>query len=108
MNNWTKYEGIHVADGSIVEQSQFYYELMNKRRSVREFSDKAVPMEVIENIIKTASSAPSGAHKQPWTFCVVRNPDIKKQIRTAAEKEEYINYNVDEVVVERYPANHKS
>jgi nitroreductase len=66
---------------------------MNKRRSVREFSDKAVPMEVIENIIKTASSAPSGAHKQPWTFCVVRNPDIKKQIRTAAEKEEYINYN---------------
>lgn len=93
MNNWTKYEGIHVPDGSIVEQSQFYYELMNKRRSVREFSDKAVPMEVIENIIKTASSAPSGAHKQPWTFCVVRNPDIKKQIRTAAEKEEYINYN---------------
>jgi nitroreductase len=50
-------------------------------------------MEVIENIIKTASSAPSGAHKQPWTFCVVRNPDIKKQIRTAAEKEEYINDN---------------
>lgn len=93
MNNWTKYEGIQVADSSIVEQSQFYYELMNKRRSVREFSDKAVPMEVIENIIKTASSAPSGAHKQPWTFCVVRNPDIKKQIRTAAEKEEYINYN---------------
>jgi nitroreductase len=93
MNNWIKYEGIQVADSSIVEQSQFYYELMNKRRSVREFSDKAVPMEVIENIIKTASSAPSGAHKQPWTFCVVRNPDIKKQIRTAAEKEEYINYN---------------
>ena len=93
MNNWIKYEGIQVADSSIVEQSQFYYELMNKRRSVREFSDKAVPMEVIENIINTASSAPSGAHKQPWTFCVVRNPDIKKQIRTAAEKEEYINYN---------------
>ncbi|MEL6652980.1 MAG: nitroreductase family protein, partial [Bacteroidota bacterium] len=47
----------------------------------------------IENILKSASTAPSGAHKQPWTFCVVGNPDLKKQIREAAEKEEYTNYN---------------
>ncbi|MEQ8927865.1 MAG: nitroreductase family protein [Fulvivirga sp.] len=49
--------------------------------------------EVIENIILSASTAPSGAHKQPWSFCVVSNPDLKKQIREAAEKEEYESYN---------------
>ncbi|MGO4820987.1 MULTISPECIES: nitroreductase family protein [unclassified Flavobacterium] len=66
---------------------------MDKRRSVREFSDKAVAREVIENIIKSASTAPSGAHKQPWTFCVVENPELKRQIRTAAEEEERQSYN---------------
>ncbi len=66
---------------------------MDKRRSVREYSDKAVPKEVIENIIKTASTAPSGAHKQPWTFCVVSNKLIKKKIRDASEKEEKESYN---------------
>lgn len=65
---------------------------METRRSVRDFSDKPVPKEVIENILKSASTAPSGAHKQPWTFCVVSNPEIKKQIREAAEKEEYESY----------------
>jgi len=70
-----------------------YYELMDGRRSVRFFSDKPVPKEVMEKIILTASSAPSGAHKQPWTFCVVGDPEIKKAIREAAEKEEYENYH---------------
>jgi len=70
-----------------------YYAWMDKRRTVRDFSDKPVPKEVIENIILTASSAPSGAHKQPWTFCVVTDPGIKKQIRTEAEKEEFESYN---------------
>ncbi|MBC5992128.1 nitroreductase family protein [Pontibacter cellulosilyticus] len=70
-----------------------FYRLMDSRRSVREFSDKPVPREVIENIVMTASTAPSGAHKQPWTFCVVSNPELKKQIREAAEKEEYESYN---------------
>ncbi len=93
MENWIKYEGIEVAENEIVERSRLYYELMDKRRSVREFSDKPVPMAVIENIIKTASSAPSGAHKQPWTFCVVSSRKIKQQIREAAEKEEFTNYN---------------
>jgi nitroreductase len=66
---------------------------MNRRRSLRYFSDKPLPREVIENLIKTASTAPSGAHKQPWTFCAVSDPAIKSQIREAAEKEEYESYN---------------
>lgn len=70
-----------------------FYRFMDKRRSVREFSDKDVPQEVIENVILTASSAPSGAHKQPWTFCVIRDAEIKRLIRIAAEREEYENYN---------------
>jgi iodotyrosine deiodinase len=93
MKQWIKYAGISVADDEIVERSRAYYEMMDKRRSVRVFSDKSVPFEVVENIVKTASSAPSGAHKQPWTFCVVSDLEIKKQIRKAAEEEEYTNYN---------------
>lgn len=69
------------------------YTFQDKRRSVRHFSDKPVSKEVIETLIKTASTAPSGAHKQPWTFCAVSNPDLKLQIRQAAEKEEYENYH---------------
>jgi iodotyrosine deiodinase len=60
---------------------------------VRDFSDKPVPKAVIENIFLAASTAPSGAHKQPWTFCAVSNTEIKRQIREAAEKEEYENYH---------------
>ena len=59
---------------------------------MREFSDAPIADEVIDNIIRTASTAPSGAHKQPWTFCVVKDPEIKKAIRIAAEKEEKISY----------------
>jgi iodotyrosine deiodinase len=70
-----------------------FYQFMDKRRSVREFSTKQVPQEVIENVIMTAATAPSGAHKQPWTFCVVSDPGLKKQIRAAAEKEEFDSYN---------------
>jgi len=69
-----------------------YYKKMNKRRSIRDFSDKPVQKEVIENIIKTAGTSPSGAHKQPWTFCVVENPEIKRHIRKAAEAEEQKSY----------------
>lgn len=83
----------HLPEEEIVKRSLSFFEWMDQRRSVREFSDKAVPKEVIENIVKTASTAPSGAHKQPWTFCVVSNTDLKQKIREAAEKEEYENYN---------------
>ena len=60
---------------------------------MRHFSDKPVSRDVIDNIICTASTAPSGANRQPWTFCVVSNPGIKKIIREAAEKEEYESYH---------------
>lgn len=63
------------------------------RRTVREFSDRPVSRELIECILKTASTAPSGANKQPWTFCVVSSPEVKASIREAAEKEEYENYH---------------
>lgn len=76
-----------------LERVKAYYEYMDQRRSVREFSDKPVPKELIEQIIMTASSAPSGAHKQPWTFCVVSDPEVKTAIRKAAEEEEYTNYH---------------
>lgn len=75
------------------ERSSQFLSFMNKRRSVRHFSDKPVSRDVIDNIICTASTAPSGANRQPWTFCVVSNPGIKKIIREAAEKEEYESYH---------------
>ena len=70
-----------------IERSKRLYELMKTRRSIREFSRKKVPDEVIINAIKTASSAPSGANKQPWHFVVFKDSKIKKDIRLAAEKE---------------------
>lgn len=66
---------------------------MEGRRSLRFFSDRPVERGVLEALIMTGSSAPSGAHKQPWTFCAVSNPAIKRAIREAAEKEEYESYN---------------
>ena len=64
-----------------------------KRRTVRDFSDRPVDKEIIENAIKAAGSAPSGANKQPWHFAVVSSPEIKKSIREAAEKEEQAFYD---------------
>ncbi|NJM25995.1 MAG: nitroreductase family protein [Bacteroidia bacterium] len=83
----------HNEPADMIRQSATFYQLMNERRTVREFSNRPVPQEVIHNIIMTASTAPSGAHKQPWTFCVVKDPAIKKVIREEAEKEEYENYH---------------
>ena len=70
-----------------------FYNKMDNRRTVRDFSDKPVPKKVIEQLILTASTAPSGAHKQPWTFCAVSDPSVKSAIRAAAEKEEFDSYN---------------
>ena len=75
-----------------LESSKAFYKWLDTRRSVREFSSKSVPKRVIENLIKSASTAPSGAHKQPWTFCAISNPLIKKKIRESAEIEEKENY----------------
>ena len=59
-----------------------------QRRTVRDFSDQDVDYEIIENAVRAAASAPSGANKQPWHFAIVSNPEVKKQIREAAEIEE--------------------
>ena len=80
------------SDEEMVSRSKSFYKWLDQRRSVREFAKRPVPKEVIENIIKTASTAPSGANKQPWTFCAVSNTALKAQIRKAAEIEEEKNY----------------
>ena len=72
----------------MLKRSQAFYEEMKRRRSIRDFSDKPVQKEIIENCIKAAVTAPSGANLQPWHFVVVSNPEIKKKIRIAAEEEE--------------------
>lgn len=74
------------------KRSQEFFQWANKRRTVRDFSSDEIPGEVLDNILLTANTAPSGANKQPWTFCVVTNPEIKKQIRIEAEKEEKLSY----------------
>lgn len=65
-----------------------FLERMRRRRSVREFSSRAVPAEIIENAIRCAGSAPSGANMQPWHFVAVSDPELKSRMRAAAEKEE--------------------
>ncbi|BDD08168.1 oxidoreductase [Fulvitalea axinellae] len=87
------YKGLNFTESDTLERSKEFYGLMDKRRSVRDFSDKPVPKKVIDNIIRTASTAPSGAHKQPWTFCVVSNAELKSRIRKMAEEEEYKSYH---------------
>ena len=65
-----------------------YYENMKRRRTVRDFSARQVPLDIIENCVRTADTAPNGANQHPWHFVVVSDPEIKQQIRKAAEKEE--------------------
>ena len=77
----------------MLNHSKSFLTKIISRRSVRDFSNKAVPIELITNAIKAAASAPSGANKQPWYFVIVSDPQIKKEIRLAAEKEEKAFYN---------------
>ena len=70
------------------KSSLAFYEKIRRRRTVREFSDRPVPRGIIENAIRAAGSAPSGANMQPWHFVAVSNPDLKSRMRVAAEKEE--------------------
>ena len=69
-----------------------FFEEMNARRSVRDFSGRPVPRSLLETAIRTAATAPSGAHMQPWTFVAVSDPDTKRAIREAAEEEERASY----------------
>ncbi|MEL6307008.1 MAG: nitroreductase family protein [Chloroflexota bacterium] len=73
-------------------QSETFLRQMKQRRTVRDYSSEPVPFELISNAIETAGFAPSGANQQPWMFVVVSNPDLKRQIREAAEAEEKESY----------------
>jgi iodotyrosine deiodinase len=92
-NPYIKHSKQKLSAQQLVQVSADYYKQANQRRSCRDFSAEPIPYEVIENIIKTANTAPSGANKQPWTFCVVSDAEIKKQIRIAAEAEEKESYD---------------
>ena len=90
---FVRYERDTYTPEQMTARSKEYLEWIDKRRTVRDFSDQSIPKEVIDNIILSASAAPSGAHKQPWTFCVVSDASIKSAIRVEAEKEEYESYH---------------
>ena len=77
----------------MLNYSKSFLAKVSQRRSVRDFSDQVVPIEIITNAVKAAASAPSGANKQPWHFVIVNDPFIKKDIRLAAEKEEKAFYS---------------
>ena len=77
----------------MLSRARAFYEQMDTRRTTRHFSNREVPRELIELAIKTASTAPSGAHLQPWTFVAISNPEVKAQIREAAEAEERKTYS---------------
>ncbi|KAF7658570.1 hypothetical protein LDENG_00011000 [Lucifuga dentata] len=77
---------------TMLERSQHFFTLMNQRRSVRFISPEPVPREVIDNVIRSAGTAPSGAHTEPWTFVLVSDPEMKHQIRLIVEEEEEVNY----------------
>lgn len=78
---------------TMLDRASTFRAMLERRRSVRQFSDHAVPMALVEELVRSAATAPSGAHKQPWTFCLVGDPVLKRQIRAAAEKEEYASYH---------------
>ena len=79
-------------EDEMAKRAADFYAEMASRRTVRQFSDRPVSREVIEDCLKAASSAPSGANMQPWKFVVVSDPDLKSQIRKKAEDEEHEFY----------------
>ncbi len=90
MNRWP-FEPLHFRDRTpdeMLDAARMFYNQIRQRRTVRDFSDRPVDREIIENAIKSAGTAPSGANMQPWHFVVVSNPELKKKIRIAAELEE--------------------
>jgi len=76
-----------------LKRAEDFYENLNGRRTVRDFSDREVSFEILEKAILTAGTAPSGANMQPWRFVVVKDAETKRKIREAAEKEEFESYH---------------
>ena len=86
------YDSRRLPPEEMLRRARGFFDEMNRRRSVRFFSDEPVPRELIEIAVRTASTAPSGANRQPWRFVVVGAPELKRQIREAAEEEERTGY----------------
>jgi iodotyrosine deiodinase len=86
------YRPERLPEAEMLRRARDFHAEMEGRRSVRAFSPDPVPRELIEIAIRTASTAPSGAHRQPWKFVVVGDPALKREIRAAAEAEEYESY----------------
>lgn len=82
-----------LASAEMAERADRFFELMRRRRTVRDYSDRDVPIELIKKAIATAGTAPSGANMQPWRFIVVKDREVKRRIREAAEKEEFESYH---------------
>ena len=90
-----KFEKLTLArytENEMLERGKGFYDMMNRRRTVRSFSAEKFDVKLLEYAIMTAGTAPSGAHKQPWRFVIVESVEVKKQIREAAEKEEKESY----------------
>lgn len=77
-----------LSEDEMIQSSRDFYIKMKQRRTVRHCSDKPVPVELIDNAILAAETAPSGANQQPWHFAVVSDQNLKHKIRPAAEEEE--------------------
>jgi len=90
--SYKKLEFQERSEGYMARASAEHLSFIRTRRSVREFSDREIPLEIINNIVSAAASAPSGANKEPWFFSIIRDPDVKHQIRLGAEKEEKLFY----------------
>ncbi len=92
MNRQLPYTLPRASEAAMLARGERLFERLNSRRSVRHFSPEPVPRAMIELAIRSASTAPSGAHRQPWRFVAVSNPQLKREIRRAAEKEEHAFY----------------
>ena len=94
MSPFVPLTGYHAFDAeTMTRRAESFYDDVKRRRTVREFSDRPVPREVIEHCLRAAGTAPNGANLQPWHFVAVADPEIKRQIRAGAEEEEREFYN---------------
>lgn len=91
-SNFIRYDYLKFPSDEQLKRAREFFELCNRRRTVRHFSSRTVSRELLDTLIRTAGTAPSGANKQPWRFIVVTDPELKRKIRIAAEKEEKQNY----------------
>jgi len=92
-DNFIPLEFTLLSEPEMLERSTEFYNSIKKRRTVRDFSNREIPIEIVKNALRSAGTAPNGANMQPWHFVVVTNKDIKHKIRIAAEEEEREFYN---------------